>query len=131
MLIKRLCRTLKYAIASVVLSFTASHAMAGMSVIPLPEATVGQNYSADLLAAAKSSTKAEGFAAEDKALADLVAGDQFRASIYAFNLVQKRAKKPAGAPEKELAKKVTKVGVLGAGLMASQFALQIVRKAAL
>jgi len=54
MLIKRLCRTLKYAIASVVLSFTASHAMAGMSVIPLPEATVGQNYSADLLAAAKT-----------------------------------------------------------------------------
>lgn len=82
----------------------------------------------DLLAAAKSSTKAEGFAAEDKALADLVAGDQFRASIYAFNLVQKRAKKPAGAPEKELAKKVTKVGVLGAGLMASQFALLFLRR---
>ncbi len=82
----------------------------------------------DLLAAAKSSTKAEGFAAEDKALADLVAGDQFRASIYAFNLVQKRAKKPAGAPEKELAKRVTKVGVLGAGLMASQFALLFLRR---
>ncbi len=82
----------------------------------------------DLLAAAKSSTKAEGFAAEDKALADLVAGDQFRASIYAFNLVQKRAKRPAGAPEKELAKKVTKVGVLGAGLMASQFALLFLRR---
>lgn len=82
----------------------------------------------DLLAAAKSSTKAEGFAAEDKALADLVAGDQFRASIYAFNLAQKRAKKPAGAPEKELAKKVTKVGVLGAGLMASQFALLFLRR---
>jgi 3-hydroxyacyl-CoA dehydrogenase/enoyl-CoA hydratase/carnithine racemase len=82
----------------------------------------------DLLAAAKNTTKAEGFAAEDKALADLVAGDQFRASIYAFNLVQKRAKKPAGAPEKELAKKVTKVGVLGAGLMASQFALLFLRR---
>ncbi len=82
----------------------------------------------ELLAAAKNSTKAEGFAAEDTALADLVAGDQFRASIYAFNLVQKRAKKPAGAPEKELAKKVTKVGVLGAGLMASQFALLFLRR---
>ncbi len=82
----------------------------------------------ELLAAAKSSTKAEGFAAEDKALADLVAGDQFRASIYAFNLVQKRAKKPAGAPDKALAKKVTKVGVLGAGLMASQFALLFLRR---
>lgn len=82
----------------------------------------------ELLAAAKSSTKAEGFAAEDKALADLVAGDQFRASIYAFNLVQKRAKKPAGAPDKSHAKKVTKVGVLGAGLMASQFALLFLRR---
>ena len=82
----------------------------------------------ELLAAAKSSTKAEGFAAEDTALADLVAGDQFRASIYAFNLVQKRAKKPAGAPDKALAKKVTKVGVLGAGLMASQFALLFLRR---
>lgn len=82
----------------------------------------------DLLKAAKSSDKATGFAAEDEALADLVSGDQFAASIYAFNLVQKRAKKPAGAPDKEHAKPVTKVGVLGAGLMASQFALLFVRR---
>ncbi len=82
----------------------------------------------DLLKAAKNTDKATGFAAEDEALADLVSGDQFRASIYAFNLVQKRAKKPAGAPEKDLAAPVTKVGVLGAGLMASQFALLFVRR---
>ncbi|MBU1249643.1 MAG: enoyl-CoA hydratase/isomerase family protein [Actinobacteria bacterium] len=82
----------------------------------------------DLLKAAKNTDKATGFAAEDEALADLVSGDQFRASIYAFNLVQKRAKKPAGAPDKELAKPIAKVGVLGAGLMASQFALLFVRR---
>lgn len=82
----------------------------------------------DLLKAAKSSDKAAGFAAEDDALADLISGDQFRASIYAFNLVQKRAKKPAGAPDKSLAKPVTRIGVLGAGLMASQFALLFVRR---
>ena len=82
----------------------------------------------DLLEAARKSTKAEGFRAEDEALADLISGDQFRASIYAFNLVQKRAKRPAGAPDKALARKVTKVGVLGAGLMASQFALLFVRR---
>ena len=35
--------------------------------------------------------------------------------MYAFNLVQKRAKRPVGAPDKELAKKVTKVGIIGAG----------------
>jgi 3-hydroxyacyl-CoA dehydrogenase/enoyl-CoA hydratase/carnithine racemase len=82
----------------------------------------------ELLKAAKSTDKRTGFLAEDQALADLISGDQFRASIYAFNLVQKRAKRPAGAPDKELAQKVTKVGVIGAGLMASQFALLFVRR---
>ncbi len=82
----------------------------------------------DLLEKAKSGTKAEGFAREDDALADLVTGDQFAASMYAFDLVQRRAKRPVGAPDKALAKKVTKVGIIGAGLMASQFALLFVRK---
>ena len=82
----------------------------------------------DLLKAAKSGTKAEGFPREDEALADLVAGDQLQASIYAFDLVQKRAKRPVGAPDKALAKKVTKVGIIGAGYMASQFALLFVRR---
>lgn len=82
----------------------------------------------ELLDKAKSGTKAEGFAREDEALAELVTGDQFAASMYAFDLVQKRAKRPVGAPDKQLAKKVTKVGIIGAGLMASQFALLFVRK---
>jgi len=82
----------------------------------------------DLLEKAKSGTKAEGFAREDEALAELVTGDQFAASMYAFDLVQKRAKRPVGAPDKALAKKVTKVGIIGAGLMASQFALLFVRR---
>ena len=81
-----------------------------------------------LLKAAKNTDKKTGFEAEDEALADMISGDQFQASIYAFNLVQKRAKRPAGAPEKELARKVTKVGVIGAGLMARQFALLFVRR---
>ena len=82
----------------------------------------------DLLDKARGGTKAEGFEREDEALAELVAGDQFAASMYAFDLVQKRAKRPVGAPDKDLAKKVTKVGIIGAGLMASQFALLFVRK---
>lgn len=82
----------------------------------------------DLLDKARGGTRAEGFAREDEALAELVAGDQFAASMYAFDLVQKRAKRPVGAPDKSLARKVTKVGVIGAGLMASQFALLFVRK---
>lgn len=82
----------------------------------------------DLLDKARGGTKEEGFAREDEALAALVTGDQFAASMYAFDLVQKRAKRPVGAPDKALAKKVTKVGIIGAGLMASQFALLFVRK---
>ena len=82
----------------------------------------------ELLAAAPKRSKAEGFAAEDEVLADLISGDQFRASIYAFNLVQRRGKRPVGAPDKELAQKVNKVGIIGAGLMAQQFALLFVRR---
>lgn len=82
----------------------------------------------DLLDKAKSGSKADGFAREDEALAELITGDQFAASMYAFDLVQKRAKRPVGAPDRQLAKKVTKVGIIGAGLMASQFALLFLRK---
>ncbi|MGJ0204478.1 3-hydroxyacyl-CoA dehydrogenase NAD-binding domain-containing protein [Leucobacter sp. gxy201] len=82
----------------------------------------------DLLAAAKDGDIERGFEREDEALAQLIPGEQFAASIYAFDLVQKRAKRPAGAPDKALAKKVEKVGVIGAGLMASQFALLFARK---
>ncbi|WP_431030576.1 3-hydroxyacyl-CoA dehydrogenase NAD-binding domain-containing protein [Plantibacter sp. RU18] len=82
----------------------------------------------ELLEAAKSGTKAQGFEREDRALSELIVGDQFQASMYAFDLVQKRAKRPAGAPDKQLARRVTKVGIIGAGLMASQFALLFLRR---
>ncbi|AKT52848.1 3-hydroxyacyl-CoA dehydrogenase [Arsenicicoccus sp. oral taxon 190] len=82
----------------------------------------------DLLAAARTASRDEGFAAEDEALGDLVMSDELRAGLYAFDLVQKRAKRPAGAPDKALARPVTSVGVVGAGLMASQLALLLVRR---
>ena len=82
----------------------------------------------DLVAAAKSATRDQAFAAEDQALANLVMGDQLRASLYAFNLVQKRAKHPVGAPDAAAARPVTKVGVVGAGLMAVQLALLFARR---
>ena len=82
----------------------------------------------DLLEAARKVDKEAAFAREDEAIASLIVGDQFLASMYAFDLVQKRAKKPAGAPDKKLARPVGKVGVIGAGLMARQFALLFVRK---
>ncbi|GAA3217203.1 3-hydroxyacyl-CoA dehydrogenase NAD-binding domain-containing protein [Actinocorallia longicatena] len=77
----------------------------------------------ELVREAKNRTRDEGFAAEDEALADLIMTDELRAGLYAFDLTQKRAKRPAGAPDKALARKITKVGVVGAGLMAGQLAL--------
>ncbi|THA23912.1 3-hydroxyacyl-CoA dehydrogenase [Streptomyces sp. RKND-216] len=82
----------------------------------------------DIIAAAKDGDLPASFAAEDEALADLIMGGELRSGIYAFNLVQKRAKRPAGAPDKSLARPVTKVGVVGAGLMASQLALLFARR---
>ncbi|MDN5769926.1 MAG: 3-hydroxyacyl-CoA dehydrogenase NAD-binding domain-containing protein [Microlunatus sp.] len=82
----------------------------------------------ELIAAAKTADRATAYAGEDEGLADLVMSEELRASLYAFDLVQKRARKPAGAPEAWLARPVGKVGVVGAGLMASQLALLFLRR---
>ncbi|MBU2662377.1 enoyl-CoA hydratase/isomerase family protein [Actinoplanes bogorensis] len=86
------------------------------------------NKALELLALAKDASFEDGTAAETEALADLIMGDESRASLYAFDLVQRRAKRPVGVPDKSLARKVTKVGIVGAGLMASQLALLFVRR---
>ena len=82
----------------------------------------------ELMAATTSAERSEAFAAEDDALADLIMSSETRASLYAFDLVQRRARKPAGAPDATLARPVTKVGVVGAGLMATQLALLFLRR---
>ncbi len=82
----------------------------------------------DLVSAAKTNTRSQGFDAEDQALTDLVMSDPLRASLYSFDLVQKRAKRPVGAPDASLARAVNKVGIVGAGLMASQLAFIFARQ---
>jgi 3-hydroxyacyl-CoA dehydrogenase/enoyl-CoA hydratase/carnithine racemase len=82
----------------------------------------------DLVAAARGRTRDEGFAAEDEALADLLLSEELRAGLYAFDLTQKRARHAAGAPDPSLARPVTKIGVVGAGLMAAQIALLFARR---
>jgi 3-hydroxyacyl-CoA dehydrogenase/enoyl-CoA hydratase/carnithine racemase len=82
----------------------------------------------DIIEKMATASNDEGFALEDAALADLIMTNELRSGLYAFNLNQKRAKKPFGAPDKALARPVTKVGVVGAGLMASQFALLFVQR---
>jgi 3-hydroxyacyl-CoA dehydrogenase len=54
--------------------------------------------------------------------------EELRSGLYAFELVNKRAKRPAGAPDTALARPVTKVGIVGAGLMASQLGLLFARR---
>ncbi|MCS3491492.1 3-hydroxyacyl-CoA dehydrogenase/enoyl-CoA hydratase/carnithine racemase [Arthrobacter sp. JUb119] len=66
---------------------------------------------------------------EVEALTGLMSTPQFQNTVYAFlDLVQKRGKRPAGAPDPKLARPVTKVGVVGAGLMAGQLALLFARR---
>ena len=84
-------------------------------------------HALQLISATRTASRTEGFDAEDIALADLTMSDALRASLYAFNLIQKKRKKVEGAPKPALARKVAKVGVVGAGLMASQLALIMVR----
>ncbi|SOC50107.1 3-hydroxyacyl-CoA dehydrogenase [Blastococcus aggregatus] len=95
-------------------------------------ASPGAVRAVELLDLARNGIEGEAFtagtAAEDDALTELLMSDPLRASLYSFDLVNKRAKRPAGAPDRKLARKVTKVGVVGAGLMASQLAMLFVRQ---
>ncbi|MFC0531077.1 3-hydroxyacyl-CoA dehydrogenase NAD-binding domain-containing protein [Phytohabitans kaempferiae] len=86
------------------------------------------NRALELLGLARDADFATGTAAEDEALADLVLSEELRSGLYAFDLVQRRAKRPAGAPAPALARDVTKVGLVGAGLMAGQIALLFARR---
>ncbi|WP_045730377.1 3-hydroxyacyl-CoA dehydrogenase NAD-binding domain-containing protein [Pseudarthrobacter chlorophenolicus] len=83
----------------------------------------------DLMEANRTMSQSESAALECETLAGLMQTDEFRATVYAFlDLVQKRSKRPAGAPDRKLARPVTKVGVVGAGLMAGQLALLFARQ---
>lgn len=83
----------------------------------------------DVFEANRTLTQAQGAELEVSALTDLMATPQFHNTVYAFlDLVQKRGKRPAGAPDRKLARPVSKVGVVGAGLMAAQLALVFAQK---
>ena len=69
----------------------------------------------------------EGYTAEEDAIAELLPGRQAQASLYAFDLVERRAKQNIGRPDAE-ARTVKKVGIVGAGLMATQLATLFLRR---
>ncbi len=82
----------------------------------------------ELVRLARTADATTAFEAEDEAAADLATGEELRAGLYAFDLVNKRAKRPAGAPSPALARPVGMVGIVGAGLMAGQLALLFARR---
>ena len=81
----------------------------------------------DLIAGAGRWTLEEGYRAEEEVIADLLPGAQAQASIYAFNLVERRAKKGIGIPAVD-PRQVNKIGIVGAGLMATQIATLALRR---
>lgn len=81
----------------------------------------------DLIAGAAGWSLEEGYRAEEEALADLLFTPQAQASLYAFDLVERRARKGAGRPDAG-PREVKKVGIAGAGLMATQLAALFLRR---
>lgn len=81
----------------------------------------------EIIRKAKDISVDEGFAMEDEALGELIPSPQMQAGAYAFDLTQRRAKRPVGIPEGQPLP-VNKVGILGAGLMGSQLAVLFLRR---
>jgi 3-hydroxyacyl-CoA dehydrogenase len=72
-------------------------------------------------------TLEEGYRAEEDAVGELLPGREAQASLYAFDLVERRAKSPPGRPAAE-PRPIRKVGIVGAGLMAAQIAALVLRR---
>ena len=81
----------------------------------------------ELIAAANELTVEQGYRAEEAAMGQLLVGPQARAAAYAFTVVERRAKKGADHLEAK-PRRVQKVGIVGAGLMATQLATLFVRR---
>jgi 3-hydroxyacyl-CoA dehydrogenase/enoyl-CoA hydratase/carnithine racemase len=81
----------------------------------------------DLIAGARDWSLEEGYAAEEAAMAELLVSPQAQAAAYAFTVVERRSKKPPELPGAK-PRRVQKVGVVGAGLMATQLATLFLRR---
>jgi 3-hydroxyacyl-CoA dehydrogenase len=60
-------------------------------------------------------------------MAELMVSDQARASVYAFTVVERRSKRPPNLPDAS-PRAVQKVGIVGAGMMATQLATLFLRR---
>jgi 3-hydroxyacyl-CoA dehydrogenase/enoyl-CoA hydratase/carnithine racemase len=81
----------------------------------------------ELIAGSATWTIEEGYAAEEEALGDLLPGPQAQAGVYAFDLVERQIKRGVGIPDAK-PRRIQNVGVVGAGLMATQLATLFLRR---
>jgi 3-hydroxyacyl-CoA dehydrogenase/enoyl-CoA hydratase/carnithine racemase len=81
----------------------------------------------DLIAGAQEWTIDEGYAHERELIGELLPGPQAQASLYAFQLVELRAKRHPARPIVPPLQ-VNSVGIVGAGLMARQIATLFLRR---
>jgi 3-hydroxyacyl-CoA dehydrogenase/enoyl-CoA hydratase/carnithine racemase len=89
-------------------------------------AAVAPYRALDLIAGARAWSLEEGYRREEEVAGELVPGPQAQASVYAFDLVERRARRrPPIAAEP---RPVRKVGIVGAGAMASQLAALVLRR---
>ena len=69
----------------------------------------------------------DGLQAEASAIADLMLSPQARRSLYAFDVVERRVKKGVGIPDVP-PRRLEKIGIVGAGLMATQLATLFLKR---
>ncbi|MDX6492590.1 MAG: hypothetical protein QOH02_525, partial [Gaiellaceae bacterium] len=81
----------------------------------------------DLIEGAATWSLDEGYRAEEDAIAELLPSRQAQASIYAFDLVERRIKRGVGVPDAK-PRRIERVGIVGAGLMATQLATLFLRR---
>jgi len=69
----------------------------------------------------------DGLSAEAEAIADLMLSPQTRRSLYAYDVVERRVKKGVGIPDVP-PRRLEKIGIVGAGLMATQLATLFLKR---
>ena len=90
-------------------------------------AAPGPYRALDLIEGAATWSLEEGYLAEEDAIAELLPSRQAQASIYAFDLVERRIKRGVGVPDAK-PRRIERVGIVGAGLMATQLATLFLRR---
>jgi 3-hydroxyacyl-CoA dehydrogenase/enoyl-CoA hydratase/carnithine racemase len=90
-------------------------------------AAPGPYRALELIEGAATWSLEKGYRAEEDAIAELLPSRQAQASIYAFDLVERRTKRGLGVPDAK-PHRIERVGIVGAGLMATQLATLFLRR---